>query len=449
MAGGIFSFSKPKVRPGTYVNVKNGRARTPAGSERGTCVIPLVEYDWGPRDEWIIINAASPDAHLAELGRSIYDDNPFMIMLQLMLMNATRIYVYIPDGGTNATKSITLGEGSMTVNAKYKGSLGNNIQIVSVANPVAEGKFDISVVLDGSEVERIEKVATVGDLADASEYVEFTGTATTELVAFASQTLAGGTDTVTGNTGITTFLDKSEKIRFNCMAFPITTANLQTALLTKIKYIRESIGWKCQAVAPNFAADYEGIINLVNSFTYSDVELTTAQATAWLAGATAGADFTESLTYDAVTGATAVVGEMTNEQAIAAIEAGQTFFTVAEDGSVILEYDINSLTSKSEDKPADANKNRPLRVYDSWCNDCLINFVPGTFDNSSDGWSVVEGLGRALLKAYEADGAITNVNLETDFLVDQEKSIGDSLYITAGLQAVDSADKFYITTIAR
>ena len=446
MAGGTFKLSQSKVRPGTYVNVKNGRQPTAASSTRGTAIIPLIDYDWGPRGKWIVVSVDSPDEHQAEFGRSIYDDtNSAMLMIQLMLIGATTVYVYIPDGGTAASADITLGSGSMNVTAKYKGSLGNKIKIVSVANPV-DG-FDVSVILDGSEVELFEGITTIGELAGKSEYVDFSGTGT--MAAFASASLEDGDDTVSGNSGLSDFLDKSEKIRFNCMCFPSTETSLQTALLTKIKYIRESIGWKCQAVAPNYAADYEGIINLVNSFSYGGKELTISEACAWLAGMTAGADYVTSLTYTVVTNATGVVGEMNNEASIAAIQAGKTFFSVDESGNVILEYDINSRVSIDSETPQDICKNRPLRVYDTFANDLLITFVPGKFDNDEDGWGVMEGLGRSMLQNYEDDGAITNVELDSDFLIDQGKSIGDSVYITVGLQAVDSADKYYFDVIAR
>ena len=56
MAGGTFKLSQPKVRPGTYVNVKNGRQPTASGTTRGTAVIPLIGYDWGPRGKWIHLN---------------------------------------------------------------------------------------------------------------------------------------------------------------------------------------------------------------------------------------------------------------------------------------------------------------------------------------------------------------------------------------------------------
>lgn len=446
MAGGTFKLSQPKVRPGTYVNVKNGRQPTASSSARGTAIIPLIGYDWGPRGQWVVITADSPDAHIAELGRSVYDDsNSAMLMLQLMLLGATTVYVYIPDGGVAASADITVGSGTMKATARYKGTLGNKIKIVSVANPV--GGFDVSVVLDGSEVELFEGVTTIGELSGKSEYVEFTGSG--DMAAFASATLEDGSDETSGNSGISDFLDKSEKVRFNCMCFPTEESSLQTALLTKIKYIRESIGWKCQAVAPNFAADYEGIINLTNSFEYGGKSLSTAEACAWLAGMTAGADYVTSLTYTTVTNATAVVGEMNNEESIEAINAGETFFSVDESGNVILEYDINSRVSSDSETPQDIRKNRPLRVYDTFANDLLITFIPGKFDNDEDGWGVMEGLGRSMLQNYEDDGAITNVELDSDFLIDQGKSIGDSVYITVGLQAVDSADKYYFDVIAR
>lgn len=449
MAGGTFKLSQPKVRPGVYVNVKNGRQPTASGSVRGTAIIPLIGYDWGPRGEWIIISADSPDGHAAELGRSIYDeDNSSMIMLQLLLLNATTVYVYIPDGGTAAKKSISVGSGSLTATAKYKGTLGNTVKIVSVANPV-DG-FDVSVVINGSEVELFEGIKTMDELKGVSEYVDFSGTG--EMAAFASATLEGGTDVVagSGNSGISDFLDKSEKVRFNCMCFPSAESSLQTALLTKIKYIRESIGWKCQAVAPNFAADYEGIINLVNSFVYGDRALTTAEACAWLAGATAGADYVTTLTYAQVTNATSVVGEMNNEASVAAIEAGQTFFSVDDDGNVILEYDINSRVHTTSETPPDIRKNRITRVYDTFANDVMMTFRPGKFNNGDeDDWSVVEGLGRSILQNYQDDGAIKNINLDEDFLVDSGRSTGDSIFLNVKIQAVDSGDKFYFNVVAK
>lgn len=444
MAGGTFKLSSPKVRPGAYVVTKNGKQPTASNAPSGIAIIPLIGYDWGPRGEMIHLTNESPDAAKVKFGRSIYDDNECMVMLQLMFLNATEVYTYIAGGGEKAKGTITLKSGTGNVTAKYPGTLGNKIKVVSVANP--EGGFDVSVVLDGSEVELIEGATKVTDLK--SDYVDFAGEG--ELAAFASASLTGGTNEDSKvNASVATFLDMTEKIKFNCMALPTSDASLITAAVTKIKYIRNSIGWKCGLVVANSAADYENIYNLTNAAEYAGEELTIPQSVAWLAGAIAAAGYTSSLTYKIFTGATGVVGAKTNEEAIQAIKKGEIFFTVSESGDVIVEYDVNSKVTFTQDDPADIMKGRPCRVYDSFANDLLLTFVPGRFNNDPTGWTVMEGLGRAILKAYQNDGAIQNVDEENDFLVDRGASTGDSVYISCGIQPVDSAEKYYFTVIAR
>lgn len=444
MAGGTFKLSSPKVRPGAYVVTKNGKQPTASNAPSGIAIIPLIGYDWGPRGEMIHLTNESPDAAKVKFGRSIYDDNECMVMLQLMFLNATEVYTYIAGGGEKAKGTITLKSGTGNVTAKYPGTLGNKLKVVSVANP--EDGFDVSVVLDGSEVELIEGATKVTDLK--SDYVDFAGEG--ELAAFASASLTGGTNEDSKvNASVATFLDMAEKIKFNYMALPTSEASLITAAVTKIKYIRNSIGWKCGLVVANSAADYENIYNLTNAIEYAGEELTIPQSTAWLAGAAAAAGYTTSLTYTTVTGATGVVGTKTNEESIQAIKKGETFFTISESGDVILEYDVNSKVTFTQDDPTDILKGRPCRVYDSFANDLLLTFVPGRFNNDPTGWTVMEGLGRAILKAYQNDGAIQNVDEENDFLVDRGASTGDSVYISCGIQPVDSAEKYYFTVIAR
>ncbi len=445
MAGGTFNLSSGKVRPGTYVNLKNGRPPAAQGSNRGTACILLIGYDYGPRNQWIKLSASAPDAAKARLGRSIYDDNEHMLLLQLLFMNATTVYVYIPDGGEVAKASAEIGDTTAEISARYKGSLGNKLQLSSIKNPVAG--YDVAVYLGGVEIEVFEGISKIEEIEERSEYV--TTPAKGELAAFASVSLAGGADTVSGNSGISTFLDMSEKIKFNAMCFPTEESSLQTALLTKIKYIRNSIGWKCQAVAPNFSADCEGIINVTNSFEYSGKRLTAAQACAWVAGATAAADYITSNTYVTVPGATAVVDEKTHEEAELSIKAGELFFSVSDSGEVQVETDINSRVKIDLDTPQNINKNRPLRVYDTFCNDCLLMFKPNQFSGKESDYIVIEGLGKEMLKRYEKDGAITNVDIDNDFVVDRGLSEGDYVVINVGLQAVDSIEKFYITVIAR
>ena len=56
-------------------------------------------------------------------------------------------------------------------------------------------------------------------------------------------------------------------------------------------------------------------------------------------------------------------------------------------------------------------------------------------------------LGKLLLAGYSdndgGDGAIKNVDLDNDFVVDTTRSAGDATYFDVALQPVDSAEKLY------
>ena len=445
MTGG--SFTKPKIRPGTYVNVKNGKAPSAANSPTGVVVIPLIDYDYGKRGEFIKLNANNLDIYPEIFGRSVYDDNVHMSYIRFAAMNAETLYVYICKGGTAASVTFTfVDEGtSVTATAKYAGTRGNKLKFSFVANAVSG--YDVEVTMDGSVVEKFEGITALTDID--SKYIGFTYTGTVTLAALAAKSLTGGTDTAANN-AVTDMLDACEKIKFNTLFFPSSDAGLQASCKSKIKYIRDTIGWKCQAVCVDYAADYEAIINQTNAAIFEGSDLTKAQTAAWRAGLAASASYTKSNTYAVFAGATGIVGGgLTNEQAEAAILAGKSFLSIYEDGKIVLEYDINSKVTFGTDDPVDIFKNRPLKVYDTLCNDILLTFTPNKFNNDSQGWDAMEGLGRGMLQTYQADGAIQNVDTDSDFVVDRDRSTGDSVYITVAVQPVDSAEKYYFTVIAK
>jgi len=222
------------------------------------------------------------------------------------------------------------------------------------------------------------------------------------------------------------------------------------ALKSKIKYLREDVGKYRKAVVADYASDYEGIINVANSYILSDgTTLTHAQATAWVAGADAGADNVTSNTYKAVDDAVDIVDPMNHAAAVAAINAGKYFFSFSEQGAVVVEYDINSLITLTGKKAKSWRKNRVLRVLDTFGETCTINFPPNKYDNDSDGWDVMEGIGKSIIKTFEDKGAITEVDYDNDFLVDRSTSTGDQTYFNVGIKPVDSSEKLYFTVTTR
>ena len=442
MAGGVFHEGVDKVRPGTYINFGSNKQNVIGLSERGKVLIPLIGHNYGPEGTFITITSAVPDQEFTKLGYSIYDDNPHMLLIREALKRAGTVIVYIPKSGTKAQVT----GGGVTAVAAYGGERGNDLSFTVKSNPV--GGFDVSVYLAGRIVELYEGLSTGIELsAEACPYISFTGAES--LVPAAGQSLIGGTNAETTNVDITAFLDKMEGVSFDTLAFPVTDEALHTACKTKIKYLRENVGKGVKAVVPDFAADYEGIINVTNAVVVSGKTLTNAEACAWVAGADAAASNVQSNTYSPYEGATEIAKPKTHEGANAAIVNGEFFFSYGETGAVVVEYDINSLTSFTGTKDKSYCKNRVLRVIDTFSQQVKINFPPNKFDNNAIGWEVMEGLGRTLLRQFYESGAIKDVDYESDFTVDKSRSNGDAVYFNIALTPVDSAEKLYVTILTR
>lgn len=451
MAGGKFDARIGKTRPGTYINFESTRQDLIGGRERGKVLIPLIEHDYGPAKEFITLTAASPDAARAKLGYSVYSDNPSMLLIREAFKNSGTVIVYIPNQGSAATGTA----GALTATAKYGGARGNSFKITIAANPVKG--FDVTVFLDTEPVSKYEKLTTIEELISQDDgWIKFSGTG--NLAANAGLILSGGATGKLSAGDITAFLDASETLYWNTLAFPLAATGesgdpvpaLFAAVKSKIKYLREEVGKPRKAVVAKFAGDYEGIINVTNGIELEGgVKLTPAQATAWIAGADAGASNTTSNTYLKYEGAVNIIGQKNNEEAVAAINKGEFFFSFSEEGDVVVEYDINSLTTFKKPKDETYRKNRVLRVFDTFAESLMLNFPPNKYDNSPDGWDIMEGVGKAILKQFKDAGAVKNVDYETDFKVDRSLSTGDKTFFNVGLEAVDSSEKLFFTIKTR
>ena len=150
-------------------------------------------------------------------------------------------------------------------------------------------------------------------------------------------------------------------------------------------------------------------------------QISATQACAWVAATDAAATNTKSNTYLSYDGAADVLGKKTNEQTIDSINKGLFFFS-AINGSVVVEYDINTLKEFTPPKSKDYRKNRVRRVLDTFDESLQLNFPPNKFDNSPDGWDLMESLGKQILISFREAGAIKDVDLDADFLVDRAAS---------------------------
>lgn len=436
MNSGRFDRTKGRVRPGTYINVDSSKKAAVSFAARGNVLIPLVN-SWGPHGRLIKIEAADISSADVLLGNSVDD----ILLLKEAFKGAGTVLVYNLNKGVEAK----VVKDDLTVTARYAGTRGNDLRVTCAAVP--GGGYDITVVLGTSTVEEFTGVVDIaGAAALDSGYVRFSGQG--ELSEFAGLSLTGGTSAEIAKSDIAGMLDDIEDEDVSSIAFPFVDNELKTVALSKSRYLRDSCGKSMQVVVADYPdADYEGVINVTNSYALADgTQLTSAQATAYVAAVTASATELVSNTYRPVPDADTVVGRKTNEQAEEAIRKGEFFFTQQGD-AVIVEYDINSLHTFSETRSESFRKNKVIRVFDAVSDSIRETFPPNRFPNSSLGWDLMDGLCQTILQYFLDEGAIRDVDLANDMKVDRGRSGGDSVFFDARIHAVDAAEKLYFTVI--
>lgn len=238
--------------------------------------------------------------------------------------------------------------------------------------------------------------------------------------------------------------------QFNTLCYPydgIEFATNKSAIVTWIEALRTYDGVKAQVVLANQSADKESVISVANGVVLSNgTTLTPAQATAWVAGVTAGANINQSNTGKMYMDAVDVSPRMTKTEMEAAITAGKFIFKVNSAQNVSAVYDINSLITTTVDKGEVFKKNRVIRTIDGINNDIVeifeSNYI-GKVNNNADGRSML----RATLIEYFSElqrlSAIQNF-VEADVIVSAGTD-SDAVVIGCYIQTVDSVEKIYIT----
>ncbi|MDR6883793.1 phage tail sheath family protein [Bacillus sp. 3255] len=431
MAGGTWS-SQNKIRPGNYFNFATSGTLGGLGA-RGIVSMALA-LSWGPAKQILTINAGDNIKSL--LGYDITD--PKMLLVREALKRSKTLLLYRLADGTKGTVTA----GNLTATAKYSGLRGNDLSIVVQANVDDVSKFDVRTLLGYEEVDK-QTVATVAGLV-ANDWVVWTGSGA--LTQTAGSKLTGGADGSVINGDHTSYLSAIELEEFSVIALTSTDPTLKALYTSFAARLRDDEGTKIQVVMENYpTADYEGVISVKNGVVLADgAVLTAAQATAWVAGATASAQVNESLTRTAYDGAIDVTPRYTNSQIEAALVNGEFLFTQNQ-GRALVEQDINSFTSFAPDKDKRFAKNRVIRVLDAINNDLKTvadSFYIGKVDNDSDGRNLLKNEYVKYLEGLQALGALQNFDSQADITIVQGDE-SDAVYAQYYVQPVDSIEKIY------
>lgn len=438
MAAGTF-MAQNKVRPGVYINFKSEPQAVGTLGERGIVSIPL-PLSWGEPSKILTIEAG--EDVFVKLGYSITD--PKLLLINEALKRARTLLLYRLNVGTKAAVTV----GNLTATAKWGGVRGNSISVVIAENIDDEDLFDVSTLVDSVELDK-QTVANIAGLV-ANDWAVFTGTGT--LTETAGAPLISGADGSVTNQAYVDFLAAVEIFDFNTIALPSTDSTLKATFTAFCRRLRDDEGKKIQVVVENYpTADYEGVVSVKNGVILADGStLTAAQATAWVAAATAGAQVNQSLTYQGYDGAVDVSPRHTNSQIIAALQAGEFVFT-ANDNRAVVEQDINTLTSFTVDKGKAFSKNRVIRVLDGINNDFVrifSEFYIGKISNNADGRNLLKSECINYMTTLQGIDAIQNFDSQSDIAVQPGADV-DAVYIEAYTQPVDSIEKIYMKVQVR
>lgn len=438
MAGGTWT-TQNKVRPGVYINTESSGGTLGTVGDRGITSIAL-SLPWGASK--VITPIVAGEDTLKKLGYDI--TAPELLLLREALKRAGRVLLYRLNEGTKAAVTT----GALITTAKYGGSRGNALKIVVQTNIDDSGKFDVKTLLNNVVVDT-QVVTNIAGLK-ANDWVTFNASGV--LTATAGAPLVGGADGTVTNADHTAFLGALELYDFQTVALPSTDSALKAVYAAFVRRLRESEGKKVQAVLENYpVADSEGVISVKNGVVLSDgTTLTAAQATAWVAGATAAAEMNESLTYSAYDDAVDVAPRYTNTQIEAALTAGEFLFTPSGNRAVV-EQDINTLISYTPAKGKEFHKNRVIRVLDGIANDLKRIFEAyyiGKVSNNVDGRALFRKEAVSYFDALQNIDAIQNFDSQTDITVLPGVD-SDAIYVEANIQPVDSIEKVYMKVQVR
>ena len=435
MLGGGTFLVQNKVLPGTYINYVSIPRPSNIFGDRGYAAI-AIPLKWGA-DFTVVGNEELQKDSLKLFGVSF--DSDVLTPIREALQFAKTLYVGRLGGGSKAS----VNQNGIKFDAKYAGSLGNNLSVKFEAVP--DNKFMVRTFLNGLVVD--EQVVSSKDDLLSNDYIDFSCEATVKFdeLSKAEVKLAGGSDTDSTTEDHVKFISELETRYFNVVGYYGIDDKIAKLYASFIKRLRDEVGKKAQAVlfkTKESRYNYEGIVQ-VNS----EAEGVSYGFIPWVTGALAGIAVNKSLDnvlYGGEMKLTKKSGSLVGRDLERAIIKGEFVFHRVDDDVRVLQ-DINSFTEFSPEKNEDFAQNQNIRVLDQIAMDVSKIFGSrylGKVQNNKDGrvslWADITNHANTLQKL----GAIEDFVPE-DVVVNQGLS-KDSVDVSYVVKPVMAMRKLYM-----
>lgn len=420
-----------QILPGAHVDIVAGDRKSQL-SVTGVVAMPL-ELNWG--DKVTVINQGQ--STLLSLGYDITDTA--LKCVNEALNGAEKLILYrLNTTGAEATGSLATG---ITATAKFPGTRGNDISVVVAAS----GENWIIRTLVGTKEVDSQIVSAAADF-QANDFITISGTGT---LSAATTVLTGGTNGTVATSVWSDFKTELEKQEFNVLTYTGTDSGIAGDLIAWVNAQRQKnvmIQMVQSVVAANNPAIYHATIGGVTE-AYT---LTAAEACATLAGLVAKQGVTGSLThYRGITGWTDTNPHLTYEQQETRVLAGELLVVMLYGTPTVL-YDINSLTSFTDEAPKDFSKGLVMRTLDKFAQDVqklLDTKVIGKIRNDTAG----RGRVKAMIAQMATESYLNNGYIEDFTADDVTVSTGtdrDAVTADVAVKVTDTVDKIQVTVTA-
>jgi len=371
LGGGTF-ITQNKPLPGSYINFVSAARASASLSDRGVATLPI-SGDWGELGK--VIEVTTGDLQRNSMRLFGYDfGSPQLKPLRELYKNIRIGYLFrLGTGGAKAS--------NVYGTAKHAGARGNDITVVVQTNVDDPARSDVSVLMSGTVV-ATQTVAGTSDLIDDA-YVDYIKTGTLALTAGTPMT--GGVNPNVVNADYQTYLDAVESFTFNTIGCPSDDTAVKGLFTAFTKRLRDEQGIKFQCVCYDNAADYEGVVNVMNGVTDAGADV--YSLVPWVTGVVAGTAVNKSALNKVYDGEYAVNVSYTQTQLENAIKTGKFGLHRVNDDVRVLS-DINSLVNVTVEKGEIFKENQTIRVIDQIANDIAFIFnnrYLGVVPNDDDG----------------------------------------------------------------
>lgn len=468
MPGTVFQLGQTMVRPGFYFRVTNN---SPAGASQPQGIVAaLVRASWGPVGS--VQKLSSPDAAKTMYGsngtaNAVINQN-FAGGAQTVLSirigesdgaGATISLADTTDGTAVQVVKLTLsvGEDGNKYTATVRDSLTDptsrqlivyNGQTVAQTFTFAKGETD-----DGEPASLVAAV-TAANLNWISATKLADGNKT--LAPITQSAFSDGTDPTVDAEAISNALDLLSTETWDVLCVDSDDPTIHAQVQAWIdnawdngQFGLATVGEPTSVDLATRQADAAGfndflISYALNGFVDANGSEEGYLAAARLAGMIAAAPITSSMTHAIVSGATDVVGKLSNPDIIASEQSGAIVFTLNSNGAVQIDKGINTLVTPSADLDAGWKKIRRLktRIYLMYTIAATWDPLVGKVDNDADGQSTLIGAAQSVISDMVKMGALLDgtVSLDPD-----NPPTGDSAWFTYAVDDIDSAEILYGT----